>query len=74
MNRSHLVGLIAAIGWLLPFTIKAQQAATPDSLYRWHVQHAMELLEVDSLSQARDHLAEALRKLRESRLKEDDED
>lgn len=61
MNRSHLVGLIAAIGWLLPFTIKAQQAATPDSLYRWHVQHAMELLEVDSLSQARDHLAEALR-------------
>ncbi|MEE1221955.1 MAG: tetratricopeptide repeat protein [Bacteroidaceae bacterium] len=61
MNRSHLVGLIAAIGWLLPFYLKAQQTATPDSLYRWHVQHAMELLEVDSLAQAGDHLTEALR-------------
>lgn len=60
MNRSHLVGLIAAIGWLLPFTLKAQQTATPDSLYRWHVQHAMELLQVDSLAQASDHLTEAL--------------
>lgn len=61
MKRSHLVGMIAAIGWLLPFTMRAQQSASPDSLYRWHVQHAMELLQVDSLSQAADHLGEALR-------------
>lgn len=61
MKRSHLVGMIAAIGWLLPFTMRAQQSASPDSLYRWHVQHAMELLQVDSLSQAAGHLTEALR-------------
>ncbi len=59
MKKISLYVIVSAFS--LVVRAQAPEGVSADSLYRWHVQHGLELLEVDSLVQAEASLTEALR-------------